>query len=133
MKIEKVEKLVNLHDKTEHVIHTKNLKQALNNKLLLKKFHRMIKFNQELQVKTYIDMNTKLRKKAKNEDFFKLMNNAVFGNTMENVREHRDIQLVTTEKQKKQETIKYQNQIIKLQSFSQKIYSQQKWEKLKYL
>ena len=46
MKIEKIEKLVtNLHDKTEHVIHIRNLKQALNHGLVLKKVHRVIKFN----------------------------------------------------------------------------------------
>ena len=91
MKIEKVEKLVaNLHDKNEYVIHKRNLKQVLNHGLALKKSHR---------VKPHIDMNTDLRKKAKNDfqkDFFKLMNNAVFGKTTENVTKHRDIKLETT-------------------------------------
>ena len=82
MKIEKVETLVaNLHDKTEYVIHIRNLKQ-LNYGLVLKKVHKVIKFNQNVWLKLYIDINTDLRKKAKNDfekDFFKLMNDAVFG------------------------------------------------------
>ena len=77
MKIEKVEKLVaNLYDKTEYVIHIRNFKQPLNHELVLKKYHRVIKFNQNAWLKPYINMNTDLRKKAKNDlekDFFKLM------------------------------------------------------------
>ena len=66
-KIEKVEKAVaNLHDKTEYVIHIRNLKQALNHGLVLKKVRRMIKFNQNAGLKVYIDMNTDRRKQAKN-------------------------------------------------------------------
>ena len=84
-------------------MHIKVLKETLNHKLVLKKVHRVIQFNQEDWLKPYIDMNTKLRKKAKNDfekDFFKLMNNSVFGKTMENVRNRRDIKLVTTDKKR---------------------------------
>ena len=75
MKIEKIEKLVtNLHEKTEYAIHIRNLKQALNHGLILKKVHTVIKFNQKAWLKPYIDMNTKLRQKANNnfeKDLFK--------------------------------------------------------------
>ena len=67
MKIGKVEKLVaNLHDKIEYVIHIRNLKQELNHRSVLKKIHRVIKFNQNAWPKPYIDMNTDLRKNGKN-------------------------------------------------------------------
>ena len=82
MKIDKCKKLVcNLYNKEKYVVHIRSLKQALNHGLILKKVHRVIQFNQEAWLKTYIDMNTEQRKKAKNDfekDFFKLMNNAVF-------------------------------------------------------
>ena len=104
MKLEKVDKLVtNLKNKTEYVIHIRNLKKALNHGLMLRKFNRLIKFNQKVWLKPHIDMNTKVRKKAKNyfeKDFLKLMNNAVFGKTMENVRKHRNIEVVTTERRR---------------------------------
>ena len=97
MKIEKVEKLVaNLYYKTEYVLHIRNLKQALNHGLVLKNIHRAVKFNQNAWLKPYINMNTDPRKKQKN--FFKLMNNAVFGKVMENVRKYQDIKLGTTER-----------------------------------
>ena len=66
MNIEKIEKLVaNFHDKEEDVIHIKNLKEALNHKLVLKKVHRVVKFNQRVWLKSNIVMNIALIKKKK--------------------------------------------------------------------
>ena len=100
MEIDKCKKLIcNLRKKKKYVVHIKSLKQALNHGLKLKKVPRIIEFNQKAWLKPYTDMNIELRKIAKNDfkkDFFKLMNNSVFGKTMEYVRKHRDIKLVTT-------------------------------------
>ena len=113
MKIDQCKKLVwNLQNKKKYVAHIKSLKQALNHGLKLKKVHRIIEFNQEAWLKPYIDMNTELRNIAKDDfekDLFKLMNNVVFGKTMENIRKHRDIKLVTTDKKRNNW---FQNQII---------------------
>ena len=62
MKIEKVQKLVtNLHDQKEFFIHIRNLEQALNHGLVFKKVHRVIKFNQKVWPKSYIDMNKEVK------------------------------------------------------------------------
>ena len=102
MKINKCEKLVcNICNKENYIIHMSSSRQALNHELKLKKVHKVIEFEREAWLKPYIVMNTELRMQAKNDfekDFFKLMNNAVFGKTMENVRNHRDIKIVTTDK-----------------------------------
>ena len=104
IKIDKYKKLVcDLHNKKKYVVYITSLKQALNHGLKLKKVHRIIEFNQKAWLKPYIDMNTELRKLAKDDfekDLFKLMNNAVFGKTMENIRKHRNIKIVTTDKKR---------------------------------
>ena len=95
-----VEKLIpNLRDKTKYIIHYKNLIQCLRAGMKLKKIHRGIKFVESEWMKPYIDKNTNLRAKAKNnfeKDFFKLMNNSVFGKTMENIRNRVNVKLVNT-------------------------------------
>ena len=104
-KIDKCEKLVcNIKDKEIYAVHIRALKQALNHGLKPKKVHRVIQFNQEVWLKPYIDMNTKLRKEAKNDFekiFFKLMNNSVFGKTMGNMRDYRYMKLTTNRRRKR--------------------------------
>ena len=81
----------------------KFIKTSIKSWVKVKKIHRIIGFNQEAWLKLYIDMNTALRKLARNDfekDLFKLMNNSVFGKTMENIRKHRDTKLVTTDKKR---------------------------------
>lgn len=90
--------LLTLFDKNNYVIHYKMLKCALQHGLVLKKIHKILKFNQSKWLPPYIDLNTNLRMKASNEfeeNYFKLLINAAYGKTMENVRIRSDIQLKT--------------------------------------
>ena len=100
MKTEKFEKLLaNLYDRIENVIKIRNLRRASNHRLLLKIIHNVTKLNQKAWLESCTDMSPKLRKNAKNDFekkiFFEMMNNAVFGKTMENVRKHKDSKLIT--------------------------------------
>ena len=99
MVIDGVEKLVPYpYYKKRYVIHIRALEQAIKQGLVLERIHRVIEFTQLAWMKEYIDFNTILRTAATNDfekDFYKLMNNLVFGKTMENIRKHRNIKLVT--------------------------------------
>ena len=92
------EKLVlTLEDKEKYIVHYKNLQFYLSQGLRLKKVHRVLEFDQEPWMEPYIRMNTEFRKQAKTDfetDFYKLMNNSVFGKTMENLRNRVDVKIV---------------------------------------
>ena len=97
-----VSKLIpTLRDKKEYVLYYCNLQLYLDFGLKIKKVHQVLKFDQSPWLKQHIDFNTEKRKYAKNsfkKDFFKLMNNSVFGKTMENFCKRVDIRPVTNEK-----------------------------------
>src|SRR5277367_5010915 len=90
-----------LGNKEKYVIHERYLKQVIDAGLVLKAIHRVVEFQQKPWMEKYIDFNTDKRKAASNEfekDFFKLMNNSVFGKTMENIRKRRNIKLIAESK-----------------------------------
>ena len=89
--------LLTLKNKNNYVVHYRNLQFYLKQGMKLKRVHRVLEFEQECWMEPYIRMNAEFRKKAKNDfekNFYKLMNNSVFGKTMENLRNRADIKIV---------------------------------------
>ena len=100
-----VEKLVpNLRDKERYVLHYRNLQLYMSLGMRLTKVHRALRFVQRPWMEPYIRMNTELRKQATSgfeKDLYKLMNNSVFGKTMENLRKRVDVKLVRSDEEDK--------------------------------
>ncbi|XP_026821725.1 LOW QUALITY PROTEIN: uncharacterized protein LOC113560165 [Rhopalosiphum maidis] len=98
----KVKKLMAIFErKKNYIVHYRNLQPAIENGLLVEKVHRVLEFSQSDWLAKYIQMNTEMRKKARNKfekDFFKLMNNAVFGKTMQSKRKEMKMEMVSCEK-----------------------------------
>src|SRR6218665_540229 len=98
-----VAKLIpNLNDKKKYELHYENLKLYEILELNIVKIYRGIKFEESAWLKKYIDLNIEVRTRFSNQfekDFFKLMNNSVFGKTLENIENHLDIKLVCDEKE----------------------------------
>ena len=89
--------LLTLEDKNNYVVHYRNVQFYLKQGMKLKRVHRVLEFEQERWMEPYIRMNTEFRKKGKNDfekNFYKLMNNSVFGQTMENLRNRVDMEIV---------------------------------------
>ena len=104
VEVNKVEKLIpNLRNEEKYILYHENLKKYLSLGLKLTRIHRGIKFEESQWLKKYIDLNTELRTAAANEfenDFLKLINNSVFGKTMENIRNRVNIKLVNFKAEK---------------------------------
>src|SRR6185312_15471604 len=87
----------NLFDKKNYVVHYRNLQYYVSQGIIIKKINKIIEFNQASWMKPYIEYNTAMRAKASNDfekDFFKLMNNSVYGKTMENLRKRQRVSIV---------------------------------------
>ena len=102
IKDETVEKLIlNLKDKEKYGVHIRLLKFYLEQGLVLKEIHRVLRFKQSCWLQPYVMFNTEKRKQCSTDfekDFFKLMNNAPYGKTMEDVKNHMDFALITDTK-----------------------------------